>query len=79
MKVSVSFPSSVLLIFTTLMFLKVTNHIDLSWVWVFSPLWLPFAIFGIFLTTIFLIATVKQIKTGDVFLKKDKTKPSKGF
>lgn len=24
---------------------KVTHYIDWSWIWVFAPLWLPFAIF----------------------------------
>jgi hypothetical protein len=30
--------------------LKLTNHIDWSWLWVLSPLWIPWAIiFSIFL------------------------------
>lgn len=36
-----SFNSILFLIFLTL---KLTNHIDWSWWWVFSPLWIPLVI-----------------------------------
>jgi len=32
------------IVFTTL---KLTDHIDWSWWWVLSPLWIPWAIFGV--------------------------------
>lgn len=43
--VTVQFPIFGLLglIFITL---KLTGHITWSWLWVLSPFWLPFAIFG---------------------------------
>lgn len=35
--------------------LKVTEHIDWSWWWVFSPLWIPSAIFIIVYILIFIV------------------------
>lgn len=29
--------------------LKLTNYIDWSWVWVLSPLWIPFAFIALFI------------------------------
>jgi hypothetical protein len=31
--------------------LKLTDNIDWSWVWVLSPLWISFALFGVFVVT----------------------------
>lgn len=36
--------------------LKLTNAIQWSWLWVLSPIWIPFAIFGIFAAVIMAIA-----------------------
>lgn len=36
--------------------LKLTNHIDWSWWWVLSPLWLPLVIIAFVLVAIFLAA-----------------------
>ena len=40
-KVIESFPSLLTILFV---YLKLTNQIDWSWIWVFSPLWIPLAI-----------------------------------
>lgn len=47
--------------------LKLTGHIDWSWLWVLSPIWIPFAIgfgilamCGLFLLGVFLIAAVTK-------------------
>jgi len=36
--------SSAAFIVLLLIILKVTNNIEISWLWVFAPYWLPFAI-----------------------------------
>jgi hypothetical protein len=40
----ISLPGALFLIFLTL---KLVDKIDWSWLWVTSPLWIPFAIMGI--------------------------------
>lgn len=37
----ISFGGALFLVFLVL---KLTNHIDWSWWWVFSPIWIPFAV-----------------------------------
>jgi hypothetical protein len=49
--------------FTTLLFLlflglKLTGHIDWSWWWITSPLWIPLALALILLILIFLVASL---------------------
>lgn len=41
------------LIFITL---KLTGHITWSWLWVLAPLWVPLAIFLLFLVILFVVA-----------------------
>lgn len=41
--------------------LKLTGHIDWSWLWVLAPLWLPFAIVLGSIATFFIIAGVVVI------------------
>lgn len=45
----IGFPGLLTLIFITL---KLTDYIDWSWVWVLSPIWIPFLIFVIIATFI---------------------------
>jgi hypothetical protein len=33
------------LLTVTLVFLKINNYVTWSWLWIFSPIWIPFAIF----------------------------------
>lgn len=59
---------SPMLITFILLMLKLTNIIDISWLWVFCPIWIPFALLsGIFLVcvviwlTIVLIDVIKEL------------------
>lgn len=51
------------------MVLKLTGHIDWSWIWVFSPLWLPvamvFAVWIVAYTIAVIVTTKKEIKNMD--------------
>ena len=44
-KIGCSWPV-VLIVFLVFFFAKIFDKIDWSWWWVFSPLWIPFAIIG---------------------------------
>lgn len=52
---------AIALLLLTLIILKATNVIDLPWVWVFSPLWVPFAAFGVFIFAFFAYLGIKNI------------------
>jgi hypothetical protein len=45
------------LLFTTL---KLTNHIDWSWLWVLSPLWIPLVLAGTISVILYFIETPQQ-------------------
>jgi hypothetical protein len=47
MKISLTIP--MLLVFLIFLVLKVNHVVDWSWMWVTSPLWLPFVLIGIFM------------------------------
>jgi hypothetical protein len=51
----ISFCGLLTIVFITL---KLTGHIDWSWWWVWSPMWLPFAIFLSILLIIFVGAVI---------------------
>jgi hypothetical protein len=38
------------IIFLAFFFAKIFNKIDWSWIWVFSPLWIPIAFIGIIIS-----------------------------
>ena len=42
--VSISFGSAGFILFVVFLILKLTNAWNISWFWVFFPLWLPWAI-----------------------------------
>jgi len=64
------------ILFLVFLILKLTNQIDWSWIWVFSPFWLPIlVVVGIFIITFF-IGLLYMANTGKNivnFLKKIKT------
>lgn len=41
--------------------LKLCNIITWSWVWVLSPIWIPFALVGIILTGAFFLGFIKKV------------------
>ena len=49
------------LLFLLFLGLKLTGHIDWSWWWVTSPLWIPLAVIVAVLTVIALIAGIVAI------------------
>lgn len=52
---SIGFPGLLAILFIGL---KLTGHIDWSWWWVLSPLWLSFGIFLVILAVCFAIAVI---------------------
>lgn len=46
------------LLFATLVILKLLGKITISWLWVFSPIWIPF---GVFLTVVAVIGIIALI------------------
>ncbi len=54
----VSLPTGVFLIFLTLKLLGLGIVKDWSWIWVFSPLWIPFALI---VTIVIIVMTFKII------------------
>ena len=64
------------ILFLVFLILKLTNQIDWSWIWVFSPFWLPIlVVVGIFIITFFigLLYMANNGKNIVNFLKKIKT------
>lgn len=57
---TVSLPLGTIGFITWLVFLilKVTGSWDISWFWVWFPLWLPWALLGVELIFIFIIALI---------------------
>jgi len=43
------------ILFLIFLVLKLTNYIDWSWWWVFSPLWIPLVLIGLILLIIYLL------------------------
>jgi hypothetical protein len=39
--------------------LKLTDHIDWSWIWVLAPMWIPIAVFVLFLGIVAVFAVLK--------------------
>lgn len=65
-KVTVNFGGIGTLLAIIFMVLKLTGHIDWSWVWVFAPIWIPLAIalgilaiYGIIVLIIAIIAAIR--------------------
>jgi hypothetical protein len=61
------------ILFLIFLTLKLTNNIDWSWWWVFSPLWIPIALVLSIFVFILLSALLYTAHTGksiDYFLKK---------
>ena len=61
----ISFTGALLLIFITL---KLTNVIDWSWWWVFSPIWIPLLLAGLVIAA----AVIIGIILGLIFKQKNK-------
>lgn len=58
-----------IIIFVVFLVLKLTNNIDWSWIWVTSPLWIPFAfILGISLLilSVIIISLLLGVKVDDL-------------
>jgi hypothetical protein len=43
------------ILFLIFLVLKLTNYIDWSWWWVFSPLWIPLVLIGLIMLIIYLL------------------------
>lgn len=74
MRINIRFSFTVFAITLTsiFFFLKILGYINWAWIWIFSPIWLGFAIFYTFLS-VFLIGIVIK----DKFDKKRGTKNRK--
>lgn len=42
--------------------LKLTNYIDWSWWWVLSPLWIGFAVVGVFVVIALIVGLILSIR-----------------
>lgn len=65
------------ILFIVFLVLKLTNNIDWSWIWVTSPLWIPFAlIFSIAISifSIIVIALLLGVKPDDIKTRIDNYK-----
>lgn len=65
------------ILFIVFLVLKLTNNIDWSWIWITSPLWIPFAlIFSIVISifAIIVIALLLGVKPDDIKTRIDKYK-----
>jgi len=49
------------ILFVVFLILKLTGHIDWSWWWVTSPLWIPIVIVLVFLVIVALILGLKEL------------------
>ena len=49
------------ILFIVFLILKLTGHIDWSWWWVTSPLWIPIVIVLVFLVIVALILGLKEL------------------
>jgi hypothetical protein len=54
-------PSGLMLLTIALLFLEAFDKIDIGWLWVFSPLWIPFALVAAFFVIAFLVWLVCAI------------------
>ena len=62
----IGFPGLLTILFIGL---KLTGHIDWDWIWVLSPIWLPFTIFfGSILFSILIILAVGTIVASFYFI-----------
>lgn len=65
-KVTVNFGGIGTILAIVFMVLKLTGHIDWSWVWVFAPIWIPLAlvlaILIIYLLVVAIIAIVAILR-----------------
>lgn len=48
-------------LFLIFLVLKLTENITWSWLWVLSPLWIPFAIIFILIIIVLIITTIEEI------------------
>ena len=64
-KITVNFGGIGTILAIVFMVLKLTGHIDWSWVWVFAPIWIPLAlavgILIIYFVVILIIAIIAAI------------------
>ena len=64
-KITVNFGGIGTILAIVFMVLKLTGHIDWSWVWVFAPIWIPLAlavgILIIYFVVIMIIAIIAAI------------------
>lgn len=66
-KVTVNFGGIGTLLAIVFMVLKLTGHIDWSWVWVFAPIWIPLVIavgvIVIYLLVLLILGIIATIKS----------------
>lgn len=66
-KVTVNFGGIGTLLAIVFMVLKLTGHIDWSWVWVFAPIWIPLVIavgiIVIYLLVLLIVGLIAAIKS----------------
>jgi len=48
-------------IFIVFLILKLTDNIDWSWLWVFSPIWIPFSVFFAFFLAVFILSAIDHV------------------
>jgi len=56
--VSVNLGGPLFLLFLVFLVLKLTDHVDWSWYWVTAPLWIPFAIWAVFVIFCLIMAAI---------------------
>ena len=61
---NINFIPSATLVSVVLAVLKITGNIDISWWWVFSPIWLPLALAVGIMLILLLIIIFAQIVVG---------------
>lgn len=49
------------ILFVVFLILKLTGHIDWSWWWVTSPIWIPIAIVLVFLVFVAVVLGLKEL------------------
>ena len=66
----ISFPALLAILFIGL---KLTGFIDWSWVWVLSPLWIPFAIVLLVVVVVVIVAIAASLGIVKFTIRRDDT------
>lgn len=55
-------PSAAMLLGVLFVGLKLTGHIDWSWLWVTAPFWVPFLVSLVLFVVVFLFLVIKEYR-----------------